>query len=1512
MAKKITIDIEVNGKMQKATLSAKKLREELDGVDKNQKKTTKSAGELDRNIKGVAQTSANGAKNFSKMSQGMGGLVGVYATIAAQVFAITAAFQLFKSATDFSNLIKGQEALGAATGIAYKTITGSIQEATDAQLGYAEAARAAAIGTSAGLSPDQLTRLGSAAKNASIALGRDLGDSFDRLVRGVVKAEPEVLDELGIILRLAPATEKYAQSIGKAADELTAFERSQAVANEVLGQAEEKFGLIEAQLDPSVAALNQFLKAFDDIKKSIFEFAAGPIASFATFLSKNILALAGVLGLFGLSIARTIIPNLHDWKNASKETIEENKTKLAELRGELEATKQKYLQVNATQADLGKGTDLIKGVSGNKAPTKGALGFIAGGTTDKRAQAAAARSLDNANKQLKEFGKVKSGILKKFSKEEIAILNETFLQREALLKRGEASFNKSMEANKLKLKELKLGFILTGAQATGFFARVSAGAARLLSAFGWIGLIVSVGTILFDLGKKVFEYFNGVDEVQKSVNEKVDATIDKYKTLNAEIERSQQFLANNAVSGSTAVVAEAGQVQSLDVKSLIEDVNSLTDPAVKASENYDDLKEKLLNTAKAGGTLTPAFDAVSDAINNNRNLSDQEVLVLEGVARAMGSVKTAFAQSAAQIDATNAAIDKLINTVKKPFGSELGQQLEAELKGLQIQVTALQGKLAEEITIPVDDAELNQAQKKLDDAQRRFGRGVELRFNDEGQAVGATRNGRELGNIEGRLQQYKNALATRNARQQELTEAEEASRKKTEEQLKAITDRQVYLQNIQTATGAVEEENTARLESQRTALDKIAKERTNGLNAAEKIKNLGLDELKNQQDLVPLKNKEAVQNALITTLEEKKKANGDKLSKIEQKQLENAQASLKQTESEIVRLEARNKLAEDLNVITAKRLQIQEKIAIAGNVSAEIQARQKITSELQREFNLRKQIADVRRKMSIEKIDMNINEKAVSNPFFEADRAKAQATLDLERSTMKARSDQIDEEYNNKIAAIDLEYELLDAQKEAQALRLEALAYEVKVRDGEGTELEAKLNKAATSFRGIDYSGPKEAAQDLAKAHRDAAKQGLKKTVQDAELAVIKVQRINQVLMEAGKAFETALNDAFNTVFDYLSGEVEDLNEALKEIGRGLLQTIQEAVTQKLIIKPLLDMVGLSDADPSQKIQQAHTTGAQAVSTAITTGASTMQTSIETALNSAEVKVCCCSEDGPAAPIPSELERIRGLGSFENVLKDEGFSQGQIDAARYDPAVGDTFLQSSDSFGSDILSDMAGESAGEGQGMFAGLGKMFKGFTGKIGKLFSGDNQFFKGLKGVFDGALGGFGGIFDNLLGSFGSMFGDLFGSLGGLFGGGGGGMGGLLSGALSMIPGIGPILGGITSIFGFKNGGIMDNGKKMQGYANGGIAKGPKSGHLAMLHGKEAVVPLPKGNSIPVEMNGTAGSMQNNNVTVNVSTDGQTQSTSNGPMAEGLGQVIAAAVQKELHNQKRAGGILNKHGAA
>jgi hypothetical protein len=115
-----------------------------------------------------------------------------------------------------------------------------------------------------------------------------------------------------------------------------------------------------------------------------------------------------------------------------------------------------------------------------------------------------------------------------------------------------------------------------------------------------------------------------------------------------------------------------------------------------------------------------------------------------------------------------------------------------------------------------------------------------------------------------------------------------------------------------------------------------------------------------------------------------------------------------------------------------------------------------------------------------------------------------------------------------------------------------------------------------------------------------------------------------------------------------------------------------------------------------------------------------------------------------------------------------------------------------------------------------------------------------------------------------------------------------------------------------GARSGGVFDQGKKMSGYATGGIAKGSTSGYPVMMHGTEAVVPLPNGKSIPVQMSGNGGG-STNNIVVNISTEGQSSKQgSSGPDMDKLGGAVAAAVQVELQNQKRSGGILNPYGAA
>jgi len=119
-----------------------------------------------------------------------------------------------------------------------------------------------------------------------------------------------------------------------------------------------------------------------------------------------------------------------------------------------------------------------------------------------------------------------------------------------------------------------------------------------------------------------------------------------------------------------------------------------------------------------------------------------------------------------------------------------------------------------------------------------------------------------------------------------------------------------------------------------------------------------------------------------------------------------------------------------------------------------------------------------------------------------------------------------------------------------------------------------------------------------------------------------------------------------------------------------------------------------------------------------------------------------------------------------------------------------------------------------------------------------------------------------------------------------------------------IAPIVKGITSAFGFADGGIMtgDGPLPLRKYAGGGIANSPQLAMFGEGSMPEAYVPLPDGRRIPVAMKGGGGGTS---VVVNVDAS-SSQVQGDAGRGEQLGRAISQAVQAELVKQKRPGGLL------
>ena len=335
---KVKFTVEGKGKnLKKTAKEAAKVGEAANRAGEGLDKADKAGGRYHRTQKGVAGATANSTKAFSKMQQGMGGssgLVGAYATLAANVFAATAAFNALRQAAQMETMIEGLNAVGAAAGRNLPYAAERLREISGAALSAEASIRVMSLGISAGFRTDQMERLTKVARGASLALGRDMTDALDRLTRGTAKLEPEILDELGIMVRLDDATLKYATTLGKSVQDLTQYERRQAFLNETLDQGEKKFGQLAEKID--VNPYDQLSAALNDLAKAGLTVVNDFLGPLINLFVTNQKALIATLILFGTSIFKHMLPGLNSsaqaMANSAKATATDAKMKLQSLK----------------------------------------------------------------------------------------------------------------------------------------------------------------------------------------------------------------------------------------------------------------------------------------------------------------------------------------------------------------------------------------------------------------------------------------------------------------------------------------------------------------------------------------------------------------------------------------------------------------------------------------------------------------------------------------------------------------------------------------------------------------------------------------------------------------------------------------------------------------------------------------------------------------------------------------------------------------------------------------------------------------------------------------------------------------------------------------------------------------------------------------------------------------------------------------------------------------------------
>lgn len=235
--------------LRKVDKSSKKTQDGLDDLGGALADVGTQAGKAGKGVEGAGRQSKNGTRSFQDLAKLAGPLPMIYATIAANVYALTEAYEQLAAGDRLNRLQKINEVVGAETGVAISNLADIMVEATGYAIGFDNAMQKAAQASAYGFSPDQVEQFTLAARRASVALGVDLDDALNRIIRGVSKLEIELLDELGITVRLTEAYDKYAKSLGISVNSLTGYQKQQAYANAVIQESTARFGYLGSAIE---------------------------------------------------------------------------------------------------------------------------------------------------------------------------------------------------------------------------------------------------------------------------------------------------------------------------------------------------------------------------------------------------------------------------------------------------------------------------------------------------------------------------------------------------------------------------------------------------------------------------------------------------------------------------------------------------------------------------------------------------------------------------------------------------------------------------------------------------------------------------------------------------------------------------------------------------------------------------------------------------------------------------------------------------------------------------------------------------------------------------------------------------------------------------------------------------------------------------------------------------------------------------------------------------------------
>ena len=240
---------------------------------------------MDRAVK-----SANEFQQASSKLQSSMVAIGV-ASGAAMAGLIAFGVQSFRAAAEVERLDLALEAVGASSGKGYEALKSTSDSMRALGINAAAAQKTTLKFAQSNIDLSQATLLAKTAQDLSVASSMTAEEALQSITMAVTTGNTRVLRQIGITTGASDAYQRYANTIGKAAKDLTMAERRQAVVNLVMKEGTKAAGAYALAMESPAKLITMFGDLHDDLKVSmgaVLVKGFGPIIKSAFRFEKSI------------------------------------------------------------------------------------------------------------------------------------------------------------------------------------------------------------------------------------------------------------------------------------------------------------------------------------------------------------------------------------------------------------------------------------------------------------------------------------------------------------------------------------------------------------------------------------------------------------------------------------------------------------------------------------------------------------------------------------------------------------------------------------------------------------------------------------------------------------------------------------------------------------------------------------------------------------------------------------------------------------------------------------------------------------------------------------------------------------------------------------------------------------------------------------------------------------------------------------------------------------------------